>query len=283
MVNLEDNEHDGKMSNKARKRIEKCIAWIIYGAKVKHVTDHETGKRFSFKINFITLTLPAIQVHSDSDITNKCLGNMFDVMKKRAGLNNYIWRAEAQANGNIHFHIITDTFMHYNDLRKWWNQSLDILGYIDAFQLKWRHRNPNSIDVHSVKHVSRLSSYLSKYMAKEKSFACIGELRLIDGKQVEVLYGSKIYRAENAGKKTGKVIGHVLGGRIRQITSRLWMPSRELGKKANLKVAADEEVFQAIDEMIWHSNKHTYRGEFVTSHYGDFSHVIDWLTEYSHN
>lgn len=274
---LEDNEHNGTVSHKGRKRLEKALAWLIYYSKPKRITDQSTGKKFTFNINFITLTLSAKQGHSDQEITKVCLGSMLDKLRKQVGLNNYIWRAEAQANGNIHFHLVTDTFVHYNDLRKWWNQSQELLGYVSAFARKHHHFNPNSVDVHSVKHIKRISSYLSKYMSKERAFACIGELRQIKGETVEVLYGSQQYRNEAANKKEGKVIGHVLGGRIRLIESKLWACSQQLSKCGNIKVDQTDHNFMAISDLIDTCDYKQYNGEFVTSMYGDFKKVVDVL------
>lgn len=272
--NLDDNNHDGRISTKGRKRLENHIAWLLYFAKSKKVTDHESGKTFYFKINFITLTLPSKQQHPDKEITKRCLKNFIDVCAKQVDLKRYIWRAEAQANGNIHYHLITDVYIHHKLIRKWWNQSVELLGYVSEYQKKFHNSNPNSIDVHSVKHVNRLSSYLSKYMAKERSFACIGELRLIKGETVEVLYGSKMYKEEQANRKTGKVIGHILGGLIRKIDSRLWFCSREISKHKNLKIGQDEFSFSQVDEAIFRSGCKVYRSDYVTSCYGDFTDVV---------
>lgn len=271
--NLEDNSHNGIVSYKGRKNLEKNISWLMYLAKPKRVFCAESGKAFTFKINFITLTLPAHQQHSDQEITSRCLKNFLDVLRKNLKLENYIWRAEAQANGNIHFHLVTDIFVPYNDLRKWWNQSVELLGYVTEFEKKWKHKNPNSVDVHSVKHVSRLSSYLSKYMAKERSFSCIGELRMIKGELIEVLYGSTMYRMESANNKKGKVVGHVLGGRIRLIESKLWAASRSLTSLKNLKVSEDEIQFDKYANLIQAVDSRAYFGDFVSSYYGDFSPV----------
>lgn len=271
------------MSVKARKRLECALAWMLYEAKPKWTVSPKSGKKFQFKINFITLTLPAQQVHSDQEITNRCLGNVLDILKKKHSLVNYIWRAEAQSNGNIHFHLTTDVWIHYNDLRRYWNQSLELLGYVSSFEFKHKHRNPNSVDVHSVKHVKRLSSYLSKYMAKNRAFSCIGELRLIEGKLVEVLYGTDLYRSENADKKKGKVVGHILGGRIRPITSRLWYCSRSLSAKKNFKVSGDEYFFSDVESVIKQCEFRSYEGKFVTSLYGDFSPVVDFMVANKYN
>jgi hypothetical protein len=268
--NLEDNAHEGKVSYKGRKNLEKCISWLLYLSKPKRVFCSESGKAFTFQINFITLTLPAKQQHPDKEITSRCLKNFLDVCRKYINLENYIWRAEAQANGNIHFHLVTDKFIPFNDLRKWWNQSVELLGYVSAFEKKWKHRNPNSVDVHSVKHIKRIASYLSKYMSKERAFSCIGELRKIKGEFVEVLYGSTKYRLEQAGKKDGIIVGHVLGGKIRAIESRLWMASRSLTSMKNLKVCEDSHEFADIEKLIQAVDARVYYGDFVASYYGDF-------------
>lgn len=275
-VNLSENEHSGVVSAKGRKRLENALQWMIYYAKDKWVTDSETGKRFKFKINFITLTLSSKQSHSDKEVANVCLGYFLDVCRKQFNVSNYVWRAEAQDNGNIHFHIVTDVYIFHKEIRRIWNQAQERLGYISSYEKKWKNRNPNSIDVHSVKHVDRLSSYLSKYMAKERAFACIGELRLVKGEAVEVLYCSTQYRSESAGRKQGKVVGHILGARLRTVTSKLWSCNRELSNCRSLIISADMPVFNAIDEKIFFSNARCYKGEFVHSYYGDFKEVVDF-------
>lgn len=257
------------MSLKARKRIEVALQWLLFISKPKRITAADTGKSFSFKINFITLTLPANQQHSDEDIKQVCLKNFLDRMAKTHGLNNYIWRAEAQANGNIHFHLTTDIYVHYNEIRRVWNECCELLGYVSEYEKKWHNRNPNSTDVHSIKHVKNLAAYLSKYISKHREFTCIGELRQIKGEVIEVLYGTDAYRREDANKKVGKVVGHVLGGRVRRITGRLWMCSRSLSKMKGVRV--DEETFDfvSIQDMIQKGDLKEYSGDFCSVFFGD--------------
>lgn len=268
---LSNNDHNGKISYKANKRIERALSWLLYMAKSKRVYDAELQKSFTFKINFITLTLPVAQQHTDQEIKNRCLNNFLAVCRKSVGLTNYMWRAEAQSNGNIHFHLVTDKYIHYLDVRKWWNQSLQLLGYIDKFEAKHKHRDPNSTDVHSVKHVRKLVSYLSKYFAKNRAFSVIGELRLIDGVATEVLYGTDKYRAEKADKKEGKVIGHVLGGLNRPIEGRQWYCSKSLSCMRSLVI--DETYYEwcSLQEVVKSTGFRCYTGEHVFSYYGDVS------------
>jgi hypothetical protein len=268
-VNLSNNSTDGIISSKAAKNIEKCLNWLLYEAKVKFITDITTGKKFYFKINMITLTLPSHQIHSDSLIKSTCLASFLDTLIKVKGLSNYLWRAEAQVNGNIHFHLITDTYIHHQYIREQWNKAVNKLGYVDRFAVVHGHSNPNSTDVHSIKHVNRLVSYVSKYICKNRSFAKIGELRQVGSEIVEVLYGSDKYRSEEANKKQGKVIASVIVGKIRPIEGRLWFASRSLSDKKSFVLREDEYDFSNLSDLINHSSFRVYRGEFITSYYGE--------------
>lgn len=268
-ANLADNSTEGVISKKARKNIEKSLNWLLYGAKVKFIKDEDSGKKFFFKINMITLTLPSHQVHSDQLIKDKCLAKFLDTLVKVKGLQNYLWRAEAQVNGNIHFHLITDTYIHHIYIREQWNKACEVLGYVTAFEFKHGHRNPNSSDVHSIKHVNRLVSYVSKYICKNRPFAKIGELRQIGTEVVEVLYGSDKYRSEQANKKQGKVIGSVIAGKIRPIEGRLWFASRSLTSKKSIVINEASYDWLSIEDIVKDPSLRKYTGEHVTSYYGE--------------
>ena len=277
-VNLQHNSTEGIISEKARKRIEVALYWLLLKAKVKKVWCNDSGRMFSFKINFITLTLPAAQEHSDEEIKSVVLKSFLDKCVRSHGLQNYIWRAEAQANGNVHFHLTTDVFIHYKKIQSMWNDSCELLGYVSKFESKWHHREPNSTDVHSVKHVKDIARYLSKYISKHREFQCIGELRSKKGQQFEMLYGSREYRAEEGGKKRGRVIGHVLGGRVRRITGRLWFLSRSLSAVKPIRVNEEMHELKSVSDLIHSGKLREWSGEHVRMWFGD---VVAAAEEYS--
>lgn len=280
IANLDDNDHEGKISYKARKKMEMALGWLLFNAKPKRIYDELLQKHFTFKVNFITLTLPSPQQHPDQEINSVCLNNFLTVARKK-GLKNYVWRAEAQpSTGNIHFHIITDMYLHYEDIRRWWNQSTELLGYVSTFQAKHGHRDPNSTDVHSVKHVRKLASYLSKYCCKNRSFGCVGELRRIKGEVIEVMYNSFEYHSENAYRKKGQVIGHILSPRIRPIQGRLWGCSQSLSNKKTLKFNEidhpDAQFFQFVQE----SDFYRCQGQWCDSWFGDVGkEAEEWMPQ----
>ena len=80
------------ISDKASKRLIKAMNWLIYLAKPKHYKTKATKSISNFKVNFITLTLPAPQAHTDDTIKKVVLNQWLTEMRQRYDLRNYVWR-----------------------------------------------------------------------------------------------------------------------------------------------------------------------------------------------
>lgn len=163
-----NNQYSGSLTPFAKRKLKRAIQLLVASSKDKEAPNFKTGKMFKFKVNFVTLTLPAPQDNvTDKDLKKYCLDNLIKRLRRKHKLNNYVWRAERQKNGNLHFHLISDTYIHYQSLRDNWNELLNKFGYIDKFEQKYGHRNPNSTDIHAVWKVKNLSQYFIKYMSKD--------------------------------------------------------------------------------------------------------------------
>ncbi|GAH71999.1 unnamed protein product, partial [marine sediment metagenome] len=182
--------------------ITRAIDYMTFLAKPKKLPNTKHGKNFTFKLNFITLTLASAQVHTDQEIKSELLHQFFIEMARRWKVPTYIWRAEKQKNGSIHFHIITGKFIHWNELRNVWNRIQQKLGYVTRYRenrLNWHREgfrynpdapsawtrakqlkaykvglrtdwdNPNSTDVHSIRHIGNIRAYFVKYMTKSQT------------------------------------------------------------------------------------------------------------------
>lgn len=170
--------YDGLLNLNSIKRLKRSIELLVATATWKEATNFKTGKKFKFKVNFVTLTLPAPQREvSDKDLKRYCLDVWLKAAKRLFKLNSYVWRAERQKNGNLHFHICSDVYMPFDQLRDSWNQRLARFHFINEYHSKHGKWHPNSTDVHSVNNVRDLAAYMVKYMAKLKK----NEQR-IDGK-----------------------------------------------------------------------------------------------------
>ena len=201
-----DRLHHGKVSKIARQKVSKAVNYLLFMANDKRLPETEHGKGYMFKIAFITLTLPSKQIHSDSEIKELLLNQFLIELRKYENVKNYLWRAEKQKNGNIHFHILVDRFICWSSLRDRWNRITNKLGYCDRYREdmhlfhssgfkvredllnSWEYKkqvkayqhgkandwnSPNSTDIHSLKHVTKAAAYILKYCTKDEQNANI--------------------------------------------------------------------------------------------------------------
>lgn len=261
---------EGKVSQIAKRKITKAIDYMLLFASDKKVTAVKTGRKFTFKIAFITLTLPSQQIHTDNEIKRKCLNSFLIELQKYEKVENFIWRAEQQENGNIHFHIIIDKFVHWNDIRNRWNRIINKLGYVDRYResmklfykdgfkvreelkktwpeekqkkayaanLKTDYNNPNSTDIHSIKKIHNLTNYFVKYLTKN-----VEKQEKPDSGEIEKK------------KQTG----------------RIWGCSRKLQKIKGASIVVDNEIEQELRQIISQSKCKVYHSEYFSIFYIDF-------------
>jgi hypothetical protein len=158
--------YTGAITEYSSKKLKRAIGLMVASAKEKDAPNFKTGNTFKFKVNFITFTLPALAEGIEDGTIKRCLDNWVKRAKRKYDLKSYVWRAERQLNHNIHFHMITDCWIHYEKIRNDWNAVLRETGLIDKFKEKYGHENPNSTDVHAVWKVKNLTQYFVKYMTK---------------------------------------------------------------------------------------------------------------------
>lgn len=163
--NLKRRETAGLISKTVAKDMSNKIGWFHLFSKNKNVKEGSKTASYDFKLNMVTLTLPSLQLHCDKVIKRECLNRFLIVAKRKWGVSNYIWRAETQANGNIHFHIICDRFIPHWELRDNWNLIINKLDYVNN---SMNCKNPNSTDIHSLKNVRNIGAYMSKYVSKNQ-------------------------------------------------------------------------------------------------------------------
>jgi hypothetical protein len=135
---------------------------------------------------FCTLTfLAPVDDGTGVSLLNKFLTSL----RKLFDNLQYLWVAERQENGNIHFHIILNKRL---PVRRWnalWVMQQYNAGLIgktqygepiskqeveDRFRRGTIHKIFNPVDVKRVRSIAGLSAYLTKYITKQKStwFAC---------------------------------------------------------------------------------------------------------------
>lgn len=153
-------------SRRSMNRLSNAVNWMLLFADKKTVFSKKENKHFSFRLAFITLTLSDKQHHTDKEVKEHML-QPFLYWITRYYKASYVWKAEAQINGRIHFHITVDTFIHWKSIRAKWNRILAKNNYCKVFQDGTNDKGNAATDVHSVRSEKEVAKYLASYMAKK--------------------------------------------------------------------------------------------------------------------
>lgn len=173
LINNTKSTYSGEITEGGKKRMKRCLLlWAesleLFNAKYRHeVKENER------KLVFLTLTLSAVQVHPDQEIKSKILKPFMRWLRESEGCENYIWKAEVQRNGNIHFHVILDKFVDKDLIRAEWNKAQENLSYIIRFQSKNGVKEAPSTQIEIVKDQTQIEKYIGKYISKSQGCRAI--------------------------------------------------------------------------------------------------------------
>ena len=183
------------ISEKAGRNIRKYIDFIDSTSETKHLYCKEDKHFYTYRLSFLTLTLSASQLtpfgqdlfsnicknkyclsgfnsvkkafrYTDTQIKHDLINQFITELRDRYYVKVYMWKAETQENGNIHFHFILNEFIWYRYMLNIWNRIQNKYGFVDEFSKKFGHRNPNSIDIHSIRSIRNTKKYFTKYLMK---------------------------------------------------------------------------------------------------------------------
>src|SRR5690606_30217452 len=183
----------GTVSNSTAKRMRKLIENSVNAVYFGY--DWKKDYKSQPYLTFLTTTLPAKQVHTDK-VIKRAFTLFLENLVKTYKVKFYLWKAEAQANGNIHFHVLIDRFVEHTTVRRLWNAQMERLGYVKTYaknmiekgfvynqnskksrelqhldyllNKKNGFNNPNSTDIHSLKGIKNVAGYMIKYMTKNE-------------------------------------------------------------------------------------------------------------------
>ncbi len=288
-------EHTGIISQKAKRRMLKAIDWLLILSENKTVHSPSTKKKFKFKISFITLTLASKQVHSDNEIKKELLNQFLIEARKKWNVDKYVWRAEKQKNGNIHFHIVVDKFIQYDRLRKVWNRIQNKLGYVDRYAVEqnnfhkdgfkfrkqfaknWSYAkqkkayhegiacgwiNPNSTDIHSVAKIKNLANYIGKYCSKNPT-AKVCTIHKGSAPGLELLCKDFDFSSCKIAVEYNEPL----------VNGKSWSLSQSLSKIKNLILVRDSKINDDLRELQDYYCDKIFEGEYFVTLRADF---LEW-------
>lgn len=241
--------HNFRISQGAYRTLKKRINWLYYLAKAKPITTYNGKKIYNFKIGFLTLTLPSKQIHCTAEITKNCLNQFLTEIRQRTKMENYVWRLEFQNNGNVHYHIVTDTYIDYFFALKLWNRILSKYGYVQPYTAKFS--NLNLSDYNNLVNASKKIDF--SVIAKRYASGCKNSWKqppTIDVKSVISQQKIANYIAKYFGKDFKGISNcNSLDNEANSSALRLWFCSRSLSKVnciTNFCEAVDYNLFEIV-------------------------------------
>lgn len=164
--NLKKESYAGILTEPVKRKIlNKLDTWL----SLVSCYNQNKVKKFQRKqtyITFLTVTLAEKQIKSDKEIQKQVLSQYIDKLKYHFGIENYLWRAERQDNGNIHYHILLDRYADKQKLQNLWNKTLKKTGLLTEFARKNKHYNPPSTHVKALPSDQAAKKYFTKYAMK---------------------------------------------------------------------------------------------------------------------
>lgn len=199
---VERKFHNFQVSRQSQKKIVEKITWLHYWAKERTIKTYSGKTIYNFRTAFITLTLPSKQKHPTAYISKEIFERFLTLLRNHLKMTNYVWKLEFQKNGNVHYHLVTDTYIDYFYCLKKWNDILQKHGYISDYKEKMQNlsfseyrqlesnknesdikklasryakgksenwSNPNTVHINSVKSGGNIAHYIAKYIGKNES------------------------------------------------------------------------------------------------------------------
>ena len=165
-MKLAGDTYKGDLSKQGISKIRKLFDIWLEGINVhNNGVNYASGEKYH-RLTMITLTLSASQRHTDKIIKEKLLKPYLRILRENYNCKNYLWKAETQKNGNIHFHLAIDVFVNKHAVQVEWNRIQNKLSYIDRFYQKHGHKNPPSTQIEAIKDWKNMSKYFAKYISK---------------------------------------------------------------------------------------------------------------------
>lgn len=147
------------LSINSGRKMKRCIQWLIACSDYKKSWETKKNAYVDYRVNHATLTFHENMQNDDK--AREILSNWIDTAKYRWNMRQYVWKAEPQERGAIHFHLTSNVYIPHKELNYTWNRAQRKAGLYNV--------NGNGTDIHAVTEELNLLDYFSNYLTdKEK-------------------------------------------------------------------------------------------------------------------
>ncbi len=164
----------GYLSTRSQKKILSILQNWIDTIDYLNYINKKNNIPSNNQIIMITLTLSRPQQHDDQYIKRHLLNRFIIEIMREFTFVNYLWKAEPQKNGNIHFHILVDKYIPKNRLQIIWNNIQADFNYHDKINFSNENLGLPSTRIESLNDKNDAIAYTAKYISKNENTRAIG-------------------------------------------------------------------------------------------------------------
>lgn len=159
--NNKNKTYQGIATKGAKYRMRKAVDTMLQVARPVRILNPISNKVFTHRLSFITLTISSNTKQDDKFCYNNLLRPFLQWLDKTINVHLYIWKAELQQRGQIHYHLTTPTFILHDRIREKWNYLQKKNGIIKNKEF------PPSTEIKEAKNIRNIEAYMVKEICKD--------------------------------------------------------------------------------------------------------------------
>lgn len=154
------------MTQGSRKRLAKAVTIMSQAIKPRWIHNPVNDRLMFHRFSFMTLTVSDDRNITAREAYDKLFSHFLDWLTRTEGVTTYIWKAELQKRGQIHYHVTFPNFIHWRKIRNKWNDLQRQAGLLDGYAKKHKNFDANSTDIHNTQNVKHADKYMLKELGK---------------------------------------------------------------------------------------------------------------------
>jgi len=158
-----NSAYTGQVKEGTKKRIRKALDLFMQSTSNQQIFNPVSNRMINFRLAFITLTISNNTTQEHKFCYTNLLRPFLQWLDKTVKVNSYIWKAEVQKRGQIHYHLTISSFIHHTAIRDKWNYLQRKNNLIE------NNETPPSTEIKQVQKINNIEHYLAKYISKDGS------------------------------------------------------------------------------------------------------------------
>src|SRR4029077_8764488 len=180
LIKVKEKAYSGDITQGSRKRMAKAVTLMSQIVKPVRMINPVSQREIFHRFSFVTLTVASGHLLTAREGYDQLLQHFLQWLRRTKGVELYIWKAEFQKRGQLHYHIVFPNFIHYKEIRAKWNELQKNAGLLDEYAKKYGHFNPNSTDIHETRGVNNMKAYIMKEMGKSANANKLRAMAMVD-------------------------------------------------------------------------------------------------------